>query len=336
MKIFNLATKVSKEDPMQQYDFRRFEEKCGDFYLIEARLKFSLLDEIKGKKIVYIDVEEPNRFMSPDPAFRREEYEDYFYKIFTVCPYTAEWLNKVQGSKRREVISYPMNENKIPPAREKKYDIIYVGNINSKELARNVKTISKFNYRLVARSHNVGFLSWFTYHVLKSHRKNKYITDHAVDYEEKMKLLSETKIALTHGLLWCPGKLLRATWKTRGYEDNKAFSHLPRKTWLSYLLSFVSTKEHLVPQLKTRFAEAAIAKTLMLVRKDPWNLVEIWYEPNKEFVYYEDGKLEEKVREILSEWPTGKYQKIIDAAYDRTIKEYTTEAFFEKHLKNLK
>ncbi|PIT96812.1 hypothetical protein COT82_01055 [Candidatus Campbellbacteria bacterium CG10_big_fil_rev_8_21_14_0_10_35_52] len=333
MKVFNWGIKVSKEDPMQQYDFCRFENMCGDFYLIEARFKFSLLEEIKNKKIVYMNFEEPNRFMSPDSAFRGDEYDSYFYKIFTCCPYTAEWLNKQRDANRREVVYIPINEEKIPPKAEKKYDIIYVGNINSRELAKNIKTISKFNYRLIARSHNIGILSLLKYKIFKSYKKNKYITDHEVSYKEKMHLLSESKIALVHGLLWCNGKTLRAAWNTPGIEEHGAFTLIPKKTWYNYLLSFVSNKEHLVPQLKTRFAEAATSRALMLCRKDPFNIIERYYVPDKEFVYYEEEKLEEKINEILANW--GKYELIVENAYNRTIKEYTTQAFFEKYLKNL-
>lgn len=333
MKIFDWATKVSKEDPMQQYDFKHFEDKCGDFYFIEARLKFSLLEQIKNKKIVYFDVEEPNRFMSPDPIFRREEYENYFYKIFNICPYTTEWLNKLQGNEKRTTVYYPINESKIPPKTDKKYDIIYIGNINSKELEKNIKIISKFNYRFVARSHNIGFINNIRYR-LGLATNNNYITNREIDYRAKMQLLSETKIALVHGLLWCPSKLLRATWKTTDYQNNKAFALLPKKTWYNYIWSFVSKKEHLVPQFKTRFVESAAAHTLMLVRKDPFNVIERWYTPDKEFVYYEDGKLEEKIKEILANWD--KYQHIIENAYSKTIREYTTEAFFQRYLKNLK
>jgi hypothetical protein len=270
--------------------------------------------------------------MSPDPAFRREEYENYFYKIFNICPYTTEWLNKVQGKVKRTTVYYPINEEKIPPPAPKKYDIVYIGNVNSMELEKNIKTISKFNYRFVARSHNVGIINKIRYRLgMKS--KNDLITDREVNYKDKMRILSETKIALVHGLLWCPGNLLRATWKTKGYKDNHAFDLLPRKTWYNYIQSFISKKEYIVPQFKTRFVEAAASKALMLVRKDPWNVVERYYTPNKEFIYYEEGRLEEKIREILDNWD--KYKDIIENAYQRTIREYTTKSFFEKYLKNL-
>lgn len=317
MKIFNDGAKVSKEDPMLQYDFSRYENQAGDFYLVEARISFSLLEKIKDKKIVYLQVEEPNRFLSPDIYFRGDKYDTYFYKILTVCPYTEEWLNKIQGVKRRELVFIPINEEKIPPKTEKKYDIIYVGNITSREIKRNLNILRKFNYRFVARS------------------ENKYVTNRDVSYKEKMKLLSESKIGLVHGMLSCSGKWLRAAWNTPNIEENKAFSLIPKKTWYNYLWSFISIKEYLIPQLKTRLTETAATRALMLYRRDPFNIIERWYTPDIDFVYYDEGKLEEKIREILADWHTGKYQKIIDNAYDKTISEYTTKTFFEKFLKNI-
>jgi hypothetical protein len=333
MKIFTHGIKVDKEDPMLKYNFERFEDQCGDFYLIPARFKFSILEQFKDKKMVYMGMEEPNRFMSLNKAFRGDEYDTYFYKVLTCCPYTLKWLNKIQGTERRILAFLPVNENNIPPKTEKKYDIIYVGNVNSRELAKTIKIISKFNYRLVARSHNVGFGAWFQYRVLKSHKKNKYITDHAVDYPTKMKSLSESKIALVHGLLWASGSTLRGIWSTPEYKQNEAFKFIPKKTWYNYLLSYVSPKEYVVPQFKTRFFEAAASRALMLCRKDPFNIIEGYYIPDKEFVYYEEGKLEEKIKEILADWP--KYEAMVEAAYQKTVKEYTTEAFFHKYLKNL-
>ncbi|HEY4504032.1 MAG TPA: glycosyltransferase [Candidatus Paceibacterota bacterium] len=333
MKIFDIGLKVSKEDPMRQYDFQRFENRCGDFYLIEARFKFPLLETLKDKKVVYMGMEEPNRFMSTDKNFRGDEYDEYFYKILTCCPYTTKWLNKLQKVNRREIAFIPINENLVPPKTTKKYDIIYVGNINSRELARNIDIISKFNYRLIARSHNVGFVAWFMHRILKSNKRNKKITNYDVDYKTKMNLLSETKIALVHGLLYCRSNALRGIWSTPNFEDNGAFILIPKKTWYNYIWSYISQKEYLVPQYKTRFMEAGASRALILCRKDPFNIIESYYTPDKEFVYYEEGKLKEKIEEILANWP--KYERIIENAYQRTMREYTTQAFFEKFLKNM-
>jgi glycosyltransferase involved in cell wall biosynthesis len=51
-------------------------------------------------------------------------------------------------------------------------------------------------------------------------------------------------------------------------------------------------------------------------------------------VYYEEGKLEERLNEILANYDA--YRSVIENAYSRAINEYTTEKFVEKYLKNLK
>jgi spore maturation protein CgeB len=86
------------------------------------------------------------------------------------------------------------------------------------------------------------------------------------------------------------------------------------------------------PQLKSRPFEAALCKSLILCKKDDWNFIETWYEEGKEFLYYTDGNdLKEKIDEVLSNYSS--YQEIINNAYQRSIENYTTEAFVNKHFK---
>jgi len=53
-----------------------------------------------------------------------------------------------------------------------------------------------------------------------------------------------------------------------------------------------------------------------------------------DFIYYEEDRLEEKLKEVLEHYED--YQEIIESAFQKANKEYTTRAFFEKYLKNLK
>jgi len=86
-----------------------------------------------------------------------------------------------------------------------------------------------------------------------------------------------------------------------------------------------------VPQLKSRIFEAAFCRSLILCKKDNFNVIEKYFTPNKEFVYYEEGKLFEKVNSILGNFED--YLPLIERAYNRAVKEYTTAAFYEKFLK---
>lgn len=319
---------------MQQFNFERFEHQAGDFYFAEARFKYAILKDMPGARVVYWYGEEPNRFMSPDPAFRGEEYDLLFYKLLTVCPYTMEWMNKRQGANRRTLVYVPINEEKVPPKMDKKYDVIYIGNVNSRELNRIIGIIRDYNYRFVARSHNIGLISSVMYRLFGTTAENQLITDKEVTYQKKMELLAQTKVAVVHGLLWCSGVNLRAVWSTDGIEEHGAFALVPKKNWWRYLWSFFSTREYLVPQLKTRFVETAASRTLMLCRKDPFNIIERYYTPEEDFVYYEEGHLKETLDKVLDNWE--QYEPMIERAYQKTMQRYTTQNFFEEFLKPIK
>jgi spore maturation protein CgeB len=72
---------------------------------------------------------------------------------------------------------------------------------------------------------------------------------------------------------------------------------------------------------------------LMLVKRDPWNAIEFFYEPEKEFLYYEDeSELPDMIREITNNWE--KYKFIVDNAYERAINNYTTEAVLDTMMRN--
>ena len=66
----------------------------------------------------------------------------------------------------------------------------------------------------------------------------------------------------------------------------------------------------------------------MLVKRDPWNIIEYWFEPDKEFIYYDNEEdLPEIINGILSNWED--YESIIDNAFEKAINNYTTDHFME-------
>lgn len=85
------------------------------------------------------------------------------------------------------------------------------------------------------------------------------------------------------------------------------------------------------PQLKSRTFEAAFSKTLMLVLKDKFNVIEEWFTENEDFIYFESEEdLIDKLNTILENYSD--YQYLIDNAYNKAINEYTTEKFIEKYI----
>jgi hypothetical protein len=85
------------------------------------------------------------------------------------------------------------------------------------------------------------------------------------------------------------------------------------------------------PQLKTRCFEAAACKTLMLVLKDDYNIIEDWFKPNEDFIYYERGNLISTIKSCLEDYD--KYTDLIESAHQKLMTKYTTSNFIERYLK---
>jgi preprotein translocase subunit Sss1 len=145
-----------------------------------------------------------------------------------------------------------------------------------------------------------------------------------------MQRIAESKVTLVQNLLYPRWYHILNVWRIPDWQHNEAFRFIPA-WWEPWKL--LDREKILVPQLKSRVFEAAFGRSLILCKRDPFNVIERYFTPNKEFIYFEEGQLEEKLEEILSNYR--KYQRVIDAAFDRAKKEYTTKAFVQKYLKKL-
>lgn len=320
MKVISRTDKGYTQDPTHYLNFKRFNKQAGNFVLLEAGFGFSKkmrwgqygfsrkrLNNILSKKIIRLDFEEPNKFFVGDNP---DEYDGDFYKIFTICPYTADWLNKRQGNKKHIPIYFPFNEQYIPKETSKKYDVIYTGHILSKPILKDIKTISRYNFRVVSNS------------------KHSLVTNRSSTYKEKLSLISQSRITLVHNLLYLNPHHILNIWKFPDWQKNKAFRFIPKWYQPWKLIDYA-----IAPQLKSRLFEAAFCRSLILCKKDPFNLVERYFKVDKEFVYFEDGRLGEKINQILANFKD--YEKIINNAFERAVRSYTTRAFFVKYLKKL-
>jgi len=67
-----------------------------------------------------------------------------------------------------------------------------------------------------------------------------------------------------------------------------------------------------------------VSKTINLVERDPWNVIEDWYEPDKHFVYFDNNNdLSNKIKNILGDWPS--YQQMLEDSYNHSIENYTCD-----------
>lgn len=300
-----------KQDPTRYFHFEDFRSVCGDFIFIpdgfDARF-LPLIAGFRAKKIVRLDFEEPNKFF----LAQWPDYDKYFYKIFTICPYTADWLNDIYGVKKRTPIFFPISEKYIGDKKNKDIDVLYSGHIISDELRKELMELSRFNHAIISNS------------------VDTLVTHRAISYEAKMKMYARSKITLVHNIIFktYPHRYMNV-WKMKDWRKNAAFAQIP-PPWRFWELF---TKNIYVPQLKSRVFEAAMGGSLILCRRDDFNIIERYFTPGKEFVYYERGKLTETITQILTKYP--KYEKIAENAHRRAVREYTVRAFVRKYLKNL-
>ena len=321
MEVIQRSATGYAQDPTKYFNFQRFSREAGDFTLVEGAFEqstlwsqFGFTDEeitrLLKRKIVRLEFEEPNKFFIGD---NMSSYDTDFYRVFTLCPYTAKWLNAVQGKRRRVPIFFPFNEHYIPKKLKKQWDIIYTGHIVSQPVLRDIQTISQFNYRLVSNS------------------SDPLVTNHGASYEEKMSLIAQSRITLVQNLLYPRFYHVINVWRYPEWRKNEAFRFIPGPE--SFWKFFTERDRIVVPQLKSRVFEAAFGRSLILCKRDPFNVIERYFTPGKEFIYFEEGQLAEKIEEVLQNYSD--YLPVIENAFNRAKKEYTTKAFFETYLKDL-
>jgi hypothetical protein len=273
----------------------------GNFVFIPGPQVFTNVDItlLENNRIVYLELEEPNRFFVNETWFHHFDYDKYFSKVLSICPYTTYWLNTKYGTDNRSHTFIPINEETIPPPVPKLWDIMYAGHVVSNAIAKDLAVISEFKYRFI------------------SNDNNPLVTNRAVCNNEKLKLISESKITLTHSLLYPTDQHINFIKKLEGMEHNEAFCML---------------EKGVVPQIKGRTFEAALCRSLILCKRDYWNVIERYFKPDVHFLYYEENNLRDRIREILSDYDA--YTCIVDEAYKKA-QEYTVQSFFCKYIQPL-
>jgi len=254
--------------------------------------------------------EHPCSFQSPkiEDMLLSADSHHYFDKVFTQCPYTAEWLNNMQQRECfKALYPTPYNKNDIVyEKKEKIYDVLYWGGIHGQVHKDILNVVKDFNY---------NFLTFgVSYWGIKDLNYQKYITGINIPKRDMWSLTRETKINVMTNVLPMPSAAVENIKRIKNWEQNRAFSHLDYG---------------IMPQIKGRPFESAINRCLMLVKRDPWNINEMWFEPDKEFLYYDnDDELREMITEISSNWSN--YEHIVDNAFDKAINSYTTEHWIKE------
>jgi len=253
------------------------------------------------KRKVYLNVTMPTEFCSK----QNMDLDNKFDEIYGICPYTNRWLNEVKGVHKYKTICYPFNEIDIPKNTEKKYDVCYHGGIHGPTYIQCLETLSKFNYRYMSMTTGINPLTKQTI--------GKYATNLNLTNEEKLNLISECKISICYNTFPIRGtKDINNIKSRKDWSKNEAFKHIDDLG--------------IAPQFKSRFNEAAMSRTLNLIQRDPWNLVEEYYTAGEDFIYFDSNtELEGKIKDILNNWDD--YTPIIESAYKKSL-NYSTQNLY--------
>ena len=314
MLVYTNASGWYPDDINSKLDFNQFssdpseQEKeilfVGHGSFSDKKLVEFCVNDTHHRK-VYVNLEHPCSLYD-EVAERGIAQQLIFDEVYTICPYSAAWFNTIQDDTKFFAMPYPHNlKYDIYHGKniEKIYDVAYNGIIHSQEIASFIKAIANHKH----------FFSTIT-KWNRLHDVDKYATHDNIPNIEKWNLLSKSKMAVIHNNLHIHPHQVNFIKSNPKWQNNEAFSDVDRLV---------------LPQLKSRTVESAICKSLMLVKSDDWNVMEHWFEPDKDFIYFDDASdLNDKISEIKKDWDS--YSHIPENAYKKVIEKYNTKYIFDK------
>lgn len=196
----------------------------------------------------------------------------------------------------RTAVFFPFNERYIPNSESKTVDVAYFGSYptgyNWASYVDNV--FSKYSYKI--GSYTSGNMQ-------------------RCSYESKIETLGKSKVAVVHNVCNVYGAHNRYT-DFPGGDSNRALTHLDH---------------NLLPQIKSRTFEAAFSGAVILCQKDHWNVIENFFTPEVDFLYFCDEEdLAKKIDLVLNDYSS--FDSIRQNAFDKAVNNYTVKKFVEKFL----
>ena len=270
------------------------------------------------EKKIYLNTEQPCSFQTGDEKQISLSLDSgkNFSKVFTFCPYTANWANLIEQDDRFKYIFTPFNKDFIVNEKQnKQFDALYWGGMHGFDHKDIIDSIKEHKYNFLTVGPQTWSLWWGRAGVLPPIQQYvSYITGVSIKRTMMWKLLRRTKVNVMANLLYTNEKINNNVKSLDQWEKNEAFSNL---------------EQFIMPQIKSRPIETAVNRCLMVVKKDPWNIQEDFFEPDKEFIYYNDKKeLQSILEDVKINWKN--YEQIVENAFNKAITHYTTENFISK------
>ncbi len=329
MKIFKDLTNEIPDTNSHHWNFEPYESDDGNILAVGynslSHSKFNSYRRDQYSHVVLFNNWAPCEYAQRDlkKGVDSIHAEDEFDYVLTICPFTAAWRNLNSNKARYIYAFYPYSTAIVPPVMEKKYDAIYHGGIHGKEHVMAMRAIMNTNYRYLSLDYGINPLT---------RRYLRYATDINLPFKKKVERIAECKISICFNLIHVSYKhyrnimAYRSTLNKGGelFEALNPFHLVKNYPWVGVL-----------PQFKTRVHEAAISRCINLIYRDPWNIIEDYYEPDKEFIYFDnEADLRKKMNYVLQNWEGDHIRSIVESAYQKAAR-YTSENFMKIYSKIL-
>ena len=240
----------------------------------------------------------PCEFTSRSGYYHFDHF-DFFTDVYCVCPFTCEFMNDHYGYDKFKYIPYPFTNYTVTEFGNYDADCSWMGSIHGQDHISAIEVISKFKYKFLTSQKN----TWMRHPYEFNRCTHVDLSSH-----DKLIELSKCRSSLSFNMIY-----MSPNSKKNGFKAFERFD------------------QGIMPQFKVRTHEITSSKSLMIVKKDPWNLIEDFYEPEKEFVYFENfEELNDIILDLSSNFE--KYKGIIDDAFDKS-QFYTVDKIYN-YIKN--
>jgi len=230
---------------------------------------------------IYLNLEAPCAFASTVTSLQEQSY---FTHVYTLCPYTCEFMNSHQSTTKFVPIPFPFRGSCFDELdTNKTLDVIYMGTMMCQEHADIIELMKPYNYNF-ASIYPAG---------------NPTMCN--VSSQEKWQTLAKTKASVAINM--CP-------------LEEHHINYIKSNEHWHKIEAFNNMKYGYMPQFKPRVIEAMCTKTVNLVKRDPWNVIENWFEEGKHFVYWDDiSDLQAKMKDVTENYHN--YESMVESAYER-------------------
>ena len=130
----------------------KYEEMdCGFYFGYNSRRHPTINEQMKQEfsSLIYFNQEQPCAYHSPTEGRMSSDIDGLFTDIYTICPHTADWNNKLHsnGENKFKPILFPIDREYLVHSGEKKWDTVFYGSVCGREHAEAIDIISKFFLR---------------------------------------------------------------------------------------------------------------------------------------------------------------------------------------------